>query len=194
MLPEVMKSKLPSGRFLTLTAERGAVMAMFIIVSLYTTVIATVITPFHCISQPDGTSRIASSAFLRCYDSEWFSRLPLFIFFTLIYLVIFPFHVICVLLSMKTDPPRWVTRFYDSAQSRAKYDFLIRSYKSRFSWWEGVHIFKRAALVVSTGILSTYGGSSSKYYISILILLVFLLFDVLALPYKRPSLNKQSIV
>jgi hypothetical protein len=173
--------------------QKSKTLAIFVLLVLYTNIASAAITPFQCIKQPEGNYRLAGAPTLFCFDDQWNSHVGEIVFFTLVYFFFAPAFFILILVAMKSQNPT-LQKYLPSTDLVKRYDYLIRSYKGKYHWWEMVHLLKRTSLVVSSGLAASYGTASAKYYIAILIMLIFLLADVLALPHRNIGLNKQSIM
>jgi hypothetical protein len=164
----------------------------FITLAFFTTIVSSALSPFVCISQPDGTYNLAASPNILCFGDEWRSHLSVIVIFIIGYLVIYPTYLFLILAGMEKD--RFKSVFGTSRELKTHYQWLIKSYRDNLYWWEVIHVMKRTSIILCASFASVYGSPSSKYYISMLILVVFLLSEVVALPYKRALLNKISLL
>jgi hypothetical protein len=154
----------------------------FTIVTFHTLLIATVVQPFDCTKQTDGTFTLTSAPSLRCFDSTWNANLAGVIFFLLLYVVAAPLFLCWIF---------WKSRYQiNSPKFVSKYSLLISSYKPRYFYFELVNMVKKALFVTSTSLIST--SQEVKYFLSIVTFMIFLLLKAIVLPYQTKKTNIMS--
>jgi hypothetical protein len=163
-----------------------------VIVSVFFTVIfSTLIAPFNCKLQADGSFVLWNAPSIQCYEGEWLNvHLPIMSFFLITFVGVY-----FVVLGKQF----WRYRSLFNSHVQAvdvlpeTIGFLTRSYGKRVYWWELVHLFKRIAIIVC-GIMLLRSKGPEVYVVMFFILLGFLLLDILAFPYERKSMMRISLL
>ncbi len=152
----------------------------------YTLIFATLISPFNCLQQENGTYSLWYDSTIKCYDNDWMQKhLPVLIVFIALYCLFFPALVIHEYIVFRRG-----SRVFE--QSSELFQFLARSYRPSLYWWELVHILKRV-VIISFGTFDSSIGTE-KYISMFIVLSVFQMVDLLAFPYERKSLMKISML
>ncbi len=152
----------------------------------YTLIFATLISPFNCLKQENGTYSLWYDSTIKCYDNDWMQKhLPVLIVFIALYCLLFPALVIHEYIVFHKG-----SRVFE--QSSELFQFLARSYRPSLYWWELVHILKRVVIILFGTFDSSIG--TEKYISMFVVLSVFQMVDLLAFPYERKSLMKISML
>jgi hypothetical protein len=159
----------------------------FVNVALFTFVISSVIEPFDCNKRDDGSFVMTHNPSLECFQDSWNARLPLMIFFLILYGIIGPGIIIHNLWKNRKHPGK--------EPFRSRFLPLTSPYSQSFFYWEIVVMLKRTAFVVSSNFLSSAGASSAvRYMTSVTILFTSLWMEVQSLPFAVKDFNLLSIV
>jgi hypothetical protein len=163
-------------------------------VSIFFSIIfSTLLSPFDCVIQKDGSYSLWSNASILCYDDEWYAvHLPFIVIFGLFYVVTY----VCIMVKLFVQAALRSKRSASEkagASGASSFDYLTRYYKDSVYWWEAIHTLKRI-LVLSVGKLGFTGDQSSKYFSTFFLLLFFLLLEVTVFPYSRTSLMRLSLL
>jgi hypothetical protein len=163
-----------------------------VVVSVFFTVIfSTLISPFNCKLQSDGSFILWNAPVIKCYEDDWSNvHLPIMCFFLLIFVCLY-FGIIAK--NFWKHRSLFQKNAIDIETLPQTIAFLTRSYGKRVYWWEVVHLFKRIAIIVC-GIMILRSKGPEVYVIMVFILLAFLLLDILALPYERKSMMRISLL
>jgi hypothetical protein len=152
----------------------------------YTLIFATLVSPFNCLQQDNGTYSLWYDSTILCYDNDWMhTHLPVLVVFIALYCLLFPALMIHEFIIFHKS-----SRVFD--QSSQLFQFLARSYRPSLYWWELVHVLKRVVIILF-GTLDS-GIGTEKYTSMFFVLLVFQMVDLLAFPYERKSLMKISML
>jgi hypothetical protein len=154
-------------------------------VSIFFSIIySTLISPFDCVRQKDGSYSLWTNASILCYNSDWNSlHLPWIITFGLFYVV----GYIALMVKFFVRVRKNISKA-SKAPSEQSYEYLTRYYKDTVYWWEGIHTLKKI-LILSIGRLAFSNDQTSKYFATFFLLLFFLLLEVIVFPYARSSMR-----
>jgi hypothetical protein len=148
--------------------------------TFYTLLIATGVTPLVCFRREDGSYAIRSSPANLCYDSKWYSMLPLMLIFLGVYCIGFPLVLAVVFFSQRKNifNPRFIKN----------YGSLVEAFKFRVYWWELIMLIKRSSFVIvaKLGTLAS-SNNTSPYFFTIMLLFVFHVIELMVMPFKRLS-------
>jgi hypothetical protein len=154
----------------------------FAVVTFYTLLISTVLQPFDCTKQIDGSYTLTYAPAFKCFDSVWSYNLAAVIFFVLLYVVAIPICMCWIFWRHRGN--------INSSKFISKYSLLVSSYKPRFFYFELANMLKKALFVISTGVLSS--SQDVKYSLSIVTFMIFLLVKAILLPYQTRKTNTVS--
>jgi hypothetical protein len=163
-------------------AQRMINVCSFVIVAFYTLLISTVLQPFDCTRQNDGSYTLTNAPSLQCFDSNWNSHLPAVIFFGILYVVSIPLFLSWLFWRLRHE--------IHSKKFISRYNLLVSSYKPRFFYFELVNMLKKALFVLSTGYFSS--TPSVKYALGVALFMSFLLLRTILLPYQTEKANVLS--
>jgi hypothetical protein len=165
-----------------------------VIVSVFSSVVyATLLSPFNCKFQPDGSYVVWSASSVLCYEGDWLNiHLPFMVFFVILYFFLF---IGLLLKSYKINHLKTFNRtlMRSANQDHNLFAYLVRSYRPKTYWWEMVHIIKRILIIACGAFLLPYQGTV-VYVVIFFILLGFLFLDIVAIPYERKSVMKLSLL
>jgi hypothetical protein len=164
-------------------SQKLASLFSFLVVGFYTLLISTLVQPFNCTKQFDGTLTMTKAPSNKCFDSVWNQNLPAVIFFILLYGISIPLIMI------------WI--FYKNRDNIFNADFLVRyssltaPYRPKFFYFEIVIMLKRALFAVMNDFLSVT-SYTARYFTAVGTLLFFFWIGILAMPYQDRNLNLLS--
>lgn len=152
----------------------------------YTLIFSSLISPFNCVLQGDGSYSLWYDSTITCFEGAWMqTHLPVIVIFIIIYCLVFPALMI-----------REFTMFRKGSgnpdQCSELFQVLTRSYRPSLYWWECVQLLKRVVIILF-GTLDS-GIGTEKYLSMFIVLLVFLMTDLIAFPYERKSLMKIAML
>jgi hypothetical protein len=155
----------------------------FMVVGFYTLLISTVVQPFNCTKQSDGTYTLTKAPSLKCYDETWNKNLPMIIIFFVLYGLSIPAVMIYVFFTNRKQKlePAFVSKYFS----------LMSPYRPRFFYFEIVLMLKRALFVISNDFLSI-ASYIVRYFSGIGTLLLFLWIESLTTPYQNDNFNQLS--
>eukprot|EP00026_Physarum_polycephalum_P005285 Phypoly_transcript_05317.p1 GENE.Phypoly_transcript_05317~~Phypoly_transcript_05317.p1 ORF type:complete len:652 (+),score=44.79 Phypoly_transcript_05317:166-1956(+) len=106
---------------------------------LYVYICSKTVEPFVCEKEIDGNSYIVSYPSAQCYDTDWYSHLPLLVFSLILYTGGFPLYCAYVVYrSKKHDSPELTL---------AKYSSLYSVYTDE-RWWWGISVIRIRRLML----------------------------------------------
>jgi hypothetical protein len=152
----------------------------FMVVGFYTLLISTVVQPFNCTKQPDGSFTLTKAPSLKCFDSAWNQHLPVIVLFFILYGLSIP--LVMIFLFYRNKNRIFTTDF------KSRYDALISPYRPRFFYFEIVIMLKRALFVISNDFLSV-ASYSARYFSGFATLIFFFWLDILILPFQNKNFN-----
>lgn len=156
---------------------------------LYTLLVSSVISPIECIPQQDGSSIMLRNPSVYCHSDEWNVNLGIVIFFSILWVILFPVGVACLLFFWRKNLENPI--FLDHFDS-----ILTKPYrKSRF-WWEFVELVRRFLFILALKMLPLIGGSSvmsASFFVSCL-MIVYIVTDSMAMPYKETATASLSVL
>jgi len=156
---------------------------LVVFLSLYTLLISTVLEPYNCVSQPDGSYTMYYQPTTRCYEHEWKRFNPVVIIFLVLYCVVAPIALIVVLWKNrgKVDDEAFVRRF----------GTLTNQYREKCFYYEVVVMIKKISIVLASDFFSVYySATESKVLTIVAIQVLFLGIDQIVSPYKTRSLSR----
>lgn len=153
----------------------------FVAITMYTFILSTVVQPFNCSRQPNGSYTINKAPSEKCFEGNWKSYEWIIYFFAIFYGFIFPFGIGYIFYSNRNT--------FNSSEFIFRFGTLISPYKKKLFFWELVIMLKRGIFVVSNDILSSSNDYNSRYFTSIGLLLVFLWIDVAFAPFQVKEIN-----
>jgi hypothetical protein len=166
---------------------------IFILVvwTFFALIFSTLLSPFGCKYQTDGSYVLQNQSSIKCYQDEWMSvHLPLMIIFFLVYIAFYFFILIKVYWRVKGSAK---LNILSVEESDGAVRYLTRSYRHSLYWWEIVLILKRMSIIFF-GMLSTSSSHSEIYFAMFVILLIFLILDIVAFPYETRSMMRLSLM
>jgi hypothetical protein len=158
---------------------------IFVVVGsvFYTIIFSTLISPFNCKAQSDGSYSLWNDSSITCYSPEWNSQIYIvYIFFAL--------YVGCFFGYIFYEYAFY--RFSKSEEITETFLYLTNSYKKSTYWWELIYLIKKVCLIVVGFLFSEEQGS--RYFVMIILLVIFLVLDIFAHPFQRKFLLKISLV
>jgi hypothetical protein len=155
----------------------------FMVVGFYTLLISTVVQPFNCTKQLDGTFTLTKAPSLKCFDASWNKHLPAISFFLILYGFSIP--LVMIWIFYKNRKQIFTVSF------RSRYHSLTSPYKTRYFYFEIVFMLKRALFVLSNDFLSAT-SYTVRYFTGVGTLLFFFWIDILLLPYQNKNFNLLS--
>jgi hypothetical protein len=155
----------------------------FMVVGFYTLLISTVVQPFNCTKQPDGSFTLTKAPSIKCFESAWQKHLPIMVIFFFLYGVSIPVVMIFIFYRNRS-------RIFTNA-FKSRYISLISPYNPTFFYFEIVIMLKRALFVISNDFLSvaTY---TARYFSGFGTLLFFFWIEILILPFQNKNFNLLS--
>jgi hypothetical protein len=176
-------SKIRAHRLTKFTMDTQRVMSLFsfVVVTLYTLAISTVVQPFNCAKQPDGSYLLTKSSNISCFNSDWLWHLPWVVIFMLVYGIAFPAVITYFFVKYRRD--------VNTAWFQSRFRSLVSPYSMMFFYWELVIMLKRSIFVVSNDFMSLSNSYLVKYFIGIGLLCAYLWIDVNIRPYRQDSFN-----
>jgi hypothetical protein len=161
--------------------------AAVVIFSLsYTYMVVEVTKPFNCIKELDGSYSLNASPDLRCYDQEWKTMLPGVCLFLVIYLILLPGALLVLFVRYrKQTKDRWFA---------SRFGVLISYFKPRYFYWEMVLLFKKTCFSLATNVFASFMSTLTRYFTILSFLFVFLMVEVLCLPYSSTFGNQVNLM
>lgn len=162
------------------TSKRMFSIFCFIIVAMYTLVVAFALQPFNCYGEPGSRYVMANSPSEFCYDAKWFKNVGIGSVFLVGYGLGFPFLLGYILFKNRSK--------IDKSDFQFKLGVLCSPYKKQFYYWELANMFKKLFLTSSIYLipLDMY---FVRYFSIISILFAYLWIEVSCCPYASPEYN-----
>jgi hypothetical protein len=159
------------------------VRACVVILSLsYTYMVVEVTKPFNCTKELDGSFSLGASPDVRCYDQEWKNMLPGVSFFLVLYVIILPGLLLSLFIRYRTSlNDQWF---------KVRFGVLVSYFKPRFFYWEMVLLFKKTCFSLATNVFASFMSILTRYFTILSFLFVFLMIEVLTLPYSSTYGNQ----
>jgi hypothetical protein len=157
---------------------------VFVMITLWTSSIATTLSAFNCVKEPDGTLTVSRDSSQSCFDGGWLANVFTISLSILIYLIVVPGALIYIC---------WINRRTHGLTSfLAKYESLVYPYRYPYFFWELVVMLKRAMFVISIDFLRS-SSYEVRFGVSIFVLFVFFWLDVIFVPFSSRELNILNI-
>jgi hypothetical protein len=111
---------------------------------------------------------------VKCYDSEWIKRIPIFVILGTLYCFVIPILFAHYLYRnrKKLQSPEVIGKFGD----------LILPYNSAYGWWEIVILSKKIAIITLPTVLNV--GSSLRILICICVILISTVVEQTLKPFR----------
>jgi hypothetical protein len=153
---------------------------MFYFVTLYTFIVSSVISPFRCSLQSDGSYFLSDNPSEPCFAGDWSKNFPVVLIFMTIYVVVVPLFLIFVFFLFGRE------RGKDSLWFTSRFGLLVRPYQRRLYYWELVGLLRRAMFATATSFWKSGDDSySTRLLTTITFMFVFLWLDVFIAPYVQ---------
>jgi hypothetical protein len=146
--------------------------------TLYTLLLVTVVSPFKCV-ESETYYVLWDLPGVKCFNGEWYSWLPAFIFFFLSYGIMLPTILIAILVSKKKQ--------LSKEEFEKLFGSFIKNYKDDYFWWGLVVVSKRAAFALTSAFMKMNNSEILSGFVTVLILCVFLWIEVRNSPFKEAS-------
>lgn len=136
------------------------------IVIIYTLLMSTLVEPFFCLAQADGTYTMVKNPSIQCYSDSWNQNVYKNVFpFGFLYGILIPLGLSLVLYIYRKD--------IDSSNFKSRFGFLTSSYRRECYWYELVAIGKRVLFMLLPEFIALRFSTSIKLFTSLIILIVF---------------------
>jgi hypothetical protein len=158
----------------------------FALITFYTFIISTAISPFECSkSEGDTGYTLIKAPSQRCFDVSWLAHLPLVVIFLLLYLVVFPVCFFLVFFRFRKN--------VSTSKFQSRFGALVSPYKTRTFYWELILLLKRIVFILSADLGTLLPSSQVKYFLMLSTLCVFFIFEAFVEPYTSDSRNRISV-
>jgi hypothetical protein len=171
----------PTMSFVASMKIKAHSMFSFLIVTLFTFCVSSVLQPFNCIRQFGGFVTLAKYPNVKCYDEEWKSHLGGVMFFVVLYIVAVPGFLIFTFYRNRQS--------IESPEFLQKFPNLISPYRRNFFYYELIMMLRKALFVVSNDFLSVSGDYFSRFFVTISLLCFYLWLDFSFAPFQNQEMN-----
>jgi hypothetical protein len=148
----------------------------FLILSCFTFLLSTVVSPFICEAQRDGSFTMIHYPVQKCYDSQWWNNIGGAVVLMILVCLVLPISLCVFFLINRTK--------ITIPEFQQKYGLLVRPYRLQYFWWEMMILLKRCFIVFMSEVTQQSSASyAAKFLIAILILFAFTAVDLYCVPY-----------
>jgi hypothetical protein len=159
-----------------------------------TLILSTLIAPFNCLKQSDGSFSLWNQSSIKCFEGDWSSmHLVPIILLMLVYVVCPSILVVQsylkIMKASKSDK-----QLASLAAADSVINLLTRSFRSEYFWFECVHILKRLLIILTSTVLTANSSASFRYFLVVALLTGFLIVDVAVMPLRNAFANKMSLL
>jgi hypothetical protein len=154
--------------------------------TMYTFLLVSTVSPFKCIKSENYFVLLDLPA-TKCFDSSWFSWLPLVVCFMIFYGAFLPGLLIYLLLMNKNR----YGLHHDAFQKL--FGSFVRPYKEEYFWWGFVFVLKRSTFAITGAFLKMKDIESISVFVLVMILVLFLWAEIRCSPFKEDSRLHLSI-
>ena len=151
---------------------------LFFYLSLFTHLVFTVLEPFSCSPQSDGTYSMIYNPSQNCFDKQWWLSASLALVPSVIYTIITPLYISMCLVS------KWESR--NVQKFAIVFQPLVESFKREFKIFEVVVLIKKTIFCVVAEVLIL--ADNMRDYLLCSMFLLFLFIE----QFLQPYVSKQS--
>jgi hypothetical protein len=153
---------------------------MFYFVTLYTFIISSVISPFRCIEQSDGSYFLVDNPSEECYTGDWNKNFPIVVVALVFYGLLVPLLLIFIFFLFGRGKGK------DSLWFTSHFGLLTRPYRRKLYYWELVNLLRRALFAIATGFWKSGEASYAARLMTTLgFMFFFLWLDVFSSPFTQ---------
>jgi hypothetical protein len=145
--------------------QQGVTLLLLAVGTLYTFLLVATLGPFKCI-KAENNYVLWDYPSLRCFDTTWYSWLPLVVFFTLLYGVFLPGVLVLLLFKQRS-------RIGD-ASFQLLFGNFTKPFKKEYFWWGLVFIMKRSSFALTGAFMKMKNVEGLSVFITFLIWSIFL--------------------
>jgi hypothetical protein len=158
----------------------------------FTLIVSTIVSPFNCIAQNDGTYNLWNDSSIKCFVGEWSSvHLSWIVLFSTIYVILY-FIIVCLCYWRHTDIFEKRGRYIIENRLSALTIYLIRNYRPQVFWWEIIRFVERTTIIILGSFSSR--NDTLRVYILLFSILIFLSLEIFLSPYVRSSTLSISVM
>jgi hypothetical protein len=178
------RTNIPAKEAVGMIMNRVRPLLVVLVITMYTFLISSALSPFKCKFSNNQYVMFDNPSSL-CFDADWYAKLPLVIFFCLLYGLFLPGSIIAMFYMNRNNlsDPKFYSRFA----------VLIRNYNESYFWWDLMPMMKRAIFVVCAAFLLIAKTEVTLTYMTQFFLFCYLAVEVSCSPYKHHHILVTSI-
>jgi hypothetical protein len=160
--------------------------AVTILLYTYIYMVTELFKPLSCSKDLDGTWSLQYSPDLKCFDPSWAQYVGTLCFYIFIYVFLLP--VILAILFFK------YRRNIADQWFASRFGSLCSPFKPSLFWWEFIVLLKKSVYSITSNVFLSISSGFFRYFAVIGFLLVFLMLDVIFMPYNSRSRNQINLL
>jgi hypothetical protein len=157
--------------------SQGVPLLILFVITMYAFLVSAAVSPFKCNYGTDNTLYDDPSKI--CFSAEWNSKLPMVIFFMIVYIIALPGTLVYML---------WKNReTVNSEKFKNTFGSITRMYKEEMYWWELIQVLKRTLFAGTNAFLRMLAPQDTAIFATLCILCTFQVVESSFMPFKEHS-------